>query len=286
MRKPFDLAAYSSSELQEIYNRKGKGMTILIPVAATEQHGRYAAIDLDNIIAKGVAEAAAQRLQAQEIAAFVAPAIQYGFSDIPTFREAIGTISLSQDTFISLLTEIGAAFGSNFPGARIVFVNAHDLHPGLFPVILTKLYQLKTPGSETVYAAATVSEMIDQQAVELLAGMNKNTVHGHACLIETSMALALGMHAFADYKTLKDCSNYPQHTNPVLNAAFNAPKGCMVYPWADPDVAPSIWGDDMQKMILGDPAGSSPEIGQKLIAAAAEVLLGFVKSLLLISRVE
>ncbi len=90
---------------------------LLIPLGTVEQHGPHLPVNSDNMVAGFVANAIAP-----ETGALVAPAVNYGCSDV--FRNFAGTISLSHDTLAQLLEEICEGYvKSGF--RRIVFVNNH-----------------------------------------------------------------------------------------------------------------------------------------------------------------
>jgi creatinine amidohydrolase len=88
----------------------------LLPLGATEPHGPHAPLSTDTVISVGICERAAERL-AGEIAVLVLPAMPYG---VTRYGSAFpGTVSIGEETFRSLVTEIAESVGT------LVLVNSH-----------------------------------------------------------------------------------------------------------------------------------------------------------------
>ena len=95
----------------------GTGMTLLIPLGSTEQHGPHLPLDTDTRIAQAIAEAAAE--PAPKCA--VAPALPYGAS----WEHAgfAGLMGVSASALTTFLIEIGRSLGPEVE--RVVYVNGH-----------------------------------------------------------------------------------------------------------------------------------------------------------------
>lgn len=93
-----------------------EGAVHLLPLGATEPHGPHAPLSTDTLISVGICERAAERL-AGEIAVLVLPAMPYG---VTRYGSAFpGTVSISEATLRSLVTEIAGSVGT------LVLVNSH-----------------------------------------------------------------------------------------------------------------------------------------------------------------
>jgi len=93
-----------------------EGAVHLLPLGATEPHGPHAPLSTDTLISVGICERAAERL-AGEIAVLVLPAMPYG---VTRYGSAFpGTVSISEETLRSLVTEIAGSVGT------LVLVNSH-----------------------------------------------------------------------------------------------------------------------------------------------------------------
>ncbi|WP_147917113.1 creatininase family protein [Ruania zhangjianzhongii] len=100
----------------------------VVPLGATEQHGRQLPTATDTMIATHLAERSV-RLVADEVKVVLCPTVPYGFSEhhVPFG----GTISLDNDTYIRVLTSIGRSLSrSGFK--RLIFLNGHggNVAPG------------------------------------------------------------------------------------------------------------------------------------------------------------
>jgi len=93
-----------------------QGAMHVLPIGATEPHGPHAPLSTDTLISVGICERAAERL-AGEIPVLVLPALPYG---VTRYGSAFpGTVSISEETLRSLVTEIAASVGP------LVLVNSH-----------------------------------------------------------------------------------------------------------------------------------------------------------------
>lgn len=109
-----ELGRLSFSEVAEVAKTNS---VLLIPMGTVEQHGPHMPVNADNMVANFVASKALEKT-----AAFVAPGLNYGCSDV--FRNFPGTISIRHDTLAQLLEEICEGYiASGF--RRFVFINNH-----------------------------------------------------------------------------------------------------------------------------------------------------------------
>jgi len=141
------------------------GAVHLLPLGATEPHGRHAPLATDTIISVGICRRAAERLRG-EVDVFVLPAVPYGVTrygaDFP------GAVSIGEETLSSLVTEIAANF------ERIVLVNSH-LEP-------EQVWTLRATGLPLLDITRRANA--ERLTEEFQAGA------GHAGRYETSLVLA------------------------------------------------------------------------------------------------
>jgi len=88
----------------------------VLPLGAVEPHGPHAPLVTDTLISIGVCHRAAARLEG-EIPVLVLPPVHYGVTRYA--RAFPGTVSISEDTLRSLVTEIAESVG------KLVLVNNH-----------------------------------------------------------------------------------------------------------------------------------------------------------------
>ncbi|MBE1536655.1 mycofactocin biosynthesis peptidyl-dipeptidase MftE [Actinomadura algeriensis] len=94
------------------------GAAVLVPVGSTEQHGPHLPLSTDTVIARAVAERAADALDGPVL---VAPALPYGASG--EHAGFPGTISIGRDALELVLVEIVRSLA--LWAGRVVFVNGH-----------------------------------------------------------------------------------------------------------------------------------------------------------------
>lgn len=122
------------------------GAPVLVPLGATEQHGPHLPLSTDTVIARAVAERAAELMPGKPL---VAPAVPYGASgehaDFP------GTVSLGHESLQALLVEMTRSLA--LWSGRIVFVNGHG---GNVPALAAACAQLRREQHDVAWAACEV----------------------------------------------------------------------------------------------------------------------------------
>lgn len=94
------------------------GLTVLVPVGSTEQHGPHLPFDVDTLIARAVCVEAARR-SGDDVR--VAPAVAYGASG--EHQDFPGTVSIGTEALATTLIELGRS--ARLWAGRLVFVNGH-----------------------------------------------------------------------------------------------------------------------------------------------------------------
>lgn len=170
------LGSVSSVRFLEIARRDP---VIVLPIGATEQHGPHLPLFTDSLIAQAVLVEAFARLPADHACYFLYP---LGSSYSMEHADFPGTISLSADTMLSVLTDIASSLARSGVG-RIVLLNAHGGNLGLLQLAAREI-RLKTGQLVlTVHAGSLLkAERSDPREAEL--GI-------HAGETETSILLAL-----------------------------------------------------------------------------------------------
>jgi len=158
---------------------------VLLPVGATEQHGKHLAIDTDSFISNEVARRVAEKADV-----LVAPVVPYGYSR--SHMNFKGSITLTLDTLIAVYKEICLSLlhhGFN----KIVIINGHG---GNIGAINEAIRQVREETGKIVYN-------IPAWCAD--AGFGKSVTHvieqeggGHACEEETSTSLYLGQRVLME----------------------------------------------------------------------------------------
>jgi creatinine amidohydrolase len=253
----------------EIEQRLKETDIALIPVGQTEQHGMHAGTDLDSRNAEGIAIRAA--LASFDLAKpVVAPTINYGYSDLPGLRDFPGVFSLRGETLINLYYDV--AFSLIRMGfIKIIFINGHDANPPFVSEAMRRI--IKKTGA--FCAMGHISEMNHEFAEKVLEKRDMPLDFGHACLIETSIAMALGMEVRED----RMVGHYCDKNEGAIGKIFpQTPAGISFPAWECPEVMDKVWpaGSPGPK---GNPAGSTKELGEELIEATIKPLIYIIESI-------
>lgn len=244
-----DLTSPEIGELAEA------GAVVIVPVGSIEQHGRHLPVSVDTIGAFEVARRAAATVD--EFPVVVTPPVWWGVS--PHHMGFPGTISLSTDTLIALLTDICKSVAAH-GFERIMILNGHGGNAGLVQVAAQRM----TEGSERVWvAAATYFHMIGDDLKELgeseLGGMS------HAGEMETSLVLAV-RPSLVHMDRAEDAPRQRLTSFSKLDMR----KGGTVY-------YPLDLRRDSQHGVLGVPSLAAAEKGEAILDVAVARLVAFLE---------
>ena len=155
--------------------------TVLVPFGSTEQHGRHMPLGTDAVLGDEFGWALAVRLDA-----FLAPTVRFGCSD--HHLSFPGTISLSDDTFHGIVTDVVASL-SRHGFRRILLMPTHG---GNFKPLADAVAQLKTIDKVKVIAFTDLEGLV-QAAFKSSSAFGVNPVQSgaHAGEWEASLMLAL-----------------------------------------------------------------------------------------------
>ncbi len=104
---------------------------VIIPVAATEQHGEHLPVNTDASACFTIAQRAAQAIEGFPV--LVLPVIWTGYS--PQHMTYPGTITLKYHTFVELLTEVAVSvYAQGF--RKILFLNGHGGNASVIDTML------------------------------------------------------------------------------------------------------------------------------------------------------
>lgn len=149
----------------------------LVPVGATEQHGPNLVCGIDWITAEAIAGRVAAEV---DPLAVVVPPLPFGLSghhlDFP------GTLHVSAATFSAVCKDVARSLARH--GVRkVVFVNGHRGNENVLGVLVTELtYEMGIEAASAFWMT---------QAAEEIGRHKKTPRWGHACEVETSIALAI-----------------------------------------------------------------------------------------------
>ncbi len=150
---------------------------VILPVGATEEHGRHLALDADTIQASWAAEQVARA-----VGGLVAPVLAYGLC--VSTRNYPGTVSISFDTVRALCGDILEDLWRN--GVRRVMVLSG--HAGSLHMAALRLAAEEAVGRHPDLRAAVLS---DYEFAYDLRGTVVPVDDGHGGMLETSRVLAV-----------------------------------------------------------------------------------------------
>lgn len=223
---------------------------VLLPVGATEQHGANLGLGVDYRIAEELALRVAAELGSDAV---VAPPLPFGLS--AHHMAFPGTVSLSPDTFQAVLLDVVRSLAAHGP-RRFLFVNGHMGNQAVLSVLTSRIR------FELGYHAASAFYMT--QARDVIERHTVTRRWGHACEIETSVALALTPELvrtdalepgdlIEDYGPYED--NYAPH-------ALQVPKS---------------FADRTRNGVFGDAREATVEAGREIVDTAVARIAEFAR---------
>jgi creatinine amidohydrolase len=168
-----------------------KSNVVIVPIGATEQHGRHLPVNFDYYSATYQAEEAARKVTDEgKIHVLVAPTIPYGEAfGMPPFKKMLpGTITITADTVIRLVMDVVRSLVVQ--GFNNIFVlNGHAENNAPVDVALREL-SIEFKDREGLGLFATSSFLLGSEAwMEISKG--GRTAQGHAGERETAIAMAI-----------------------------------------------------------------------------------------------
>lgn len=234
----------------------------LVPIGATEQHGRH----LPMLVDSGWAEAASL-LAARRADVIVAPTLPYGWS--PHHMGYPGTVTLAADTLRSITRDIcNSLIYHGFK--KIVIVNGNRI-ANLQPLEIAAVELINRTGAHVVVAD---TGLIARAEVKALCELGSDGLD-HAGEAESSFA----MHWAGGHVDLAAASppvarnapparfDYPTELDPALN-------GNALSRFATPEQHRAATAPDGT---MGDPSGATARKGEAMIAAIAAALVDVIE---------
>ena len=223
----------------------------LIPVGSLEQHGPHLTLDTDLAVAQALANRLHTDLGEEAV---LCPPVAYGLSE--HHMGFPGTMTLRPDTLIAIfedLVESLAVWGLR----RVLIVNGHG---GNIDAL-----RLVSRNARRDHGSLVAAIMWAVLGAPEIATRASSPQYGHACEIETSVAMDL----VPDRVRLDQIAS-KGHRSSV--DALTDPPASLV----DQAVWMEEWTDDGA---LGDPAQASPEMGKELVEVIYERALSFARRL-------
>ncbi len=233
-----------------------KNIPVIIPIAATEQHGPHLPLATDRMIGAYFLDQLNQEISSKLL---IVPPISVGCS--VHHMDFLGTLSLTHDTFTAVVEDlVQSLLEHGFD--RIILFNSHGGNKGIAQVLLESL------GPELDKMVLVTWWELAPQALAELSESGIGGV-GHAGEFETSLMLHIA----------PDLVNQD-----LIIKGANQP----TYPWAEADMLRSSQAKLYRSMfemtpngVFGDPTKASADKGQKIsrlvVARLREIVLGISK---------
>jgi creatinine amidohydrolase len=234
-----------------------RAIPVILPIAATEQHGPHLPLLTDRVICEYFCHAVHERLPEQVL---ILPVISIGCSEHHmTFA---GSLTLTHLTFLASASEILNSVVAHGFNSLVIF-NAHGGNQAIGQVILES-FGRRHPDAQVVFATwwRVASAKLLEISETTIGGV------GHACEFETSLMLHIA----------------PQH----VRKALIPPKSNMpTYSWAEADMMRSGQATLYRSMsamtqngVFGEPmcasAGKGEAIAKVVIDAVEEIIRSLV----------
>lgn len=247
-------------------------VVIVQPLGATEQHGPHGPLDMDSNNVRGTVPAAAHIANQRGTRVFVAPLLPYGWSIAHLDGEAAtedafpGTITISSETYIKLLTEVCVCF-TRAGFRRIALVTGHGQN--FFPAqLVAREVRFRTGAMVAVtapflLAGAELGPMLEQGFLK------------HAEEFETSVSWAvdeesINVQMLAEKRAPVDMES-PQGTKFFKRDVLKSPGS------AGAAFLSEQFSEVSRGGVQGNPHLASKAKGERYIGAMVEKLAGFLE---------
>lgn len=176
---------FGSHSREQLTAYAQQGYAVIVPLAATEQHGPHLPVRTDTLICEHICEEAV-KMAGAGAKLLLAPVLSIGCSE--HHLEFGGTISFSPPVYLQMLVDIGRSLHEG-GFKRILFLNGHGGNEWQMQQAATDI-ALKYP----VWTAAASYWNIAGPALRQAGAMEQGQVPGHAGVFETSIVMALAAH--------------------------------------------------------------------------------------------
>lgn len=244
-----ELARLTWYEARDALARAGLAV---VPIGSCEQHGPHMTLDSDLAIADGFARRLAAELGDDAV---LCPAVPYGLSE--HHLAFAGTLTLRAGTLLALVRDVVESL-AHWDVHRVLLVNGHG---GNTDALRLAAREAARDGRALVGAV-----MWAVLAADAIAERAAGPRYGHACEIETSVALALAPQAVR-------AERFGTPAPPPAAEPLAEPQGALF----DVPLSFEAWTTDGA---LGDPSLATRELGEEIVAVALERAVALARRLM------
>lgn len=233
-----------------------ENVVIIQPVGAIEQHGPHLPLIVDSAISMGVLGKALEKLDSH-IRAYALPCLYYGKSN--EHWGFPGTITISAQTLLSLLTEIAESlYLAGF--RKLILMNSHGGQPQIMEIAARDIHQQH----QDFLVFPLFTWRVPHIAKELLT--SEELEYGiHAGDAETSILLSLLPEQVKMDKAVKE---YPQG---LPKDSLLSMEGKLPFAWMTKELT--------QSGVMGDATTATKEKGDKLLDSVSDGWVQVIKDI-------
>ncbi len=224
---------------------------VIFPVGSQEQHGKHLAEDNDAFTATEIARRVGERT-----GVLVAPTLAFGNS--VHHMNFPGTMTLTFETLVAVYRELCECL-IHHGFKKIVVMNAHG---GNTNAIAQALREIKEDAGIKVYSLMVFPNprSFGAESTKVI----KQESGGHACELETSIALYLG-----------------QRVQMEKAEKWKKPKGATAFDenWGRKVTWTHDWDEVTETGSLGDPEAATEEKGRLMVEATVDEISAFIEDL-------
>lgn len=174
--------SFSDYTREEITLMARQGYAVVIPLAATEQHGPHLPVNTDSLIGEHIAVKAAEQA-VNTVPLLLAPLLPIGCSQ--HHLAFGGTLSFTSTTYMQVLRDIGESLVKDGFG-KIIFLNGHG---GNEPIMHQTANDLAV--QYPIWTASASYWSVAREALQAVHASEVGMVPGHAGGFETSAVMAI-----------------------------------------------------------------------------------------------
>jgi len=257
MEETFELGNMTSDEIRE---KMGASLVAFLPIGSIEQHGPYLPLKTDAFLVECVARRVAE-LVSNSTPILLLPTVWFGVSS--HHMDFAGTLSLTPETFVNVLTEIGLSLVQH--GVRkIFFLNGHGGNRASVQVAATKLRD--TTSKEVFVASASYWDFLPHERVKEIRSSKPGGM-SHAGELETSCMLYLS-DLVKDFDPASAACFMPEWGTPYFRVGMFVPRPVTIaYHICDLSPIGSV----------GDPTSATREKGKAFFEAIVKGIVPFIE---------
>lgn len=238
----------------EVAERLQAGVdAVLLPIGTTEQHGRHMPLDTDAVIARGLAQRAAEAAAAEGLEVLVAPTLNVTLSWY--HMQFPGSLRLRTDTFLKVFEEVCESLHHHGLD-NVIVVNGHGGNVAALTVAVNRYFEVT---GRRVFLVQWW-----ELAADVVGGIEGPAIHAEEA--ETSLAMALGQRVLMEHAA-RDAYDRGEAVREAGLPWTSLGKYAMAHRGPGAVVPMDMLGDISESGVVGDATRAKLETGQAIVDA-------------------